>query len=141
MARVDFVISNDRHHRAMTWPLAEALAVNGHDRCRMLSLCELRGLRSPTASEAPREVEIRPVLPFHLRRSPSLGRPSASGGAGRARQTVRALTWRLMVGPRFGALLRDRPDLVVLPNDLAYPYDRIAERLCRQGVPFLLLQE
>lgn len=141
MARVDFVISNNRHHRAMTWPLAEALADLDPGRCRVLSLCELRGVRSPAAGEAPRGAEIRPVLPFHLRRSPSLGGPSAAGGAGRARSVVRDLTWRLLIGPRFRTLLADRPDLVVLPNDAAYPYDRIAILLRSTGVPFILLQE
>lgn len=37
--------------------------------------------------------------------------------------------------------LRTSPDLVILFNDGAYPYDRICRFLRRQGIPFLLLQE
>jgi hypothetical protein len=141
MARVDFVISNDRHHLAMTRPVVTALVRDGECRCRVLSLCELRGLATPTREQPPTGSEIRKVVPLRLRRSPSVGLPAEQGRISLPRRAFRALSWLLLVGPRLGSLLRRRPDLVVLPNDAAFPYDRIARLLRTRRIPFLLLQE
>ena len=69
MPRVDFLISNDRHHKAMSWPVAERLTRDGSCVVRVLSLCELRGLPTPDAAQAPEQVEICRVVPWRLRRS------------------------------------------------------------------------
>jgi hypothetical protein len=141
MPRVDFLISNDRHHVAMTWPVAGELAESGDCAVRVLSLCELRGLATPPAERAPQGVEVRRVLPLRLRSSPSAGPVARPGSPSLARRLARASIWRLLLAPRLVALLRRRPDLVVLPNDAAYPYDRIGRLTRRRRVQFLLLQE
>ena len=141
MPRVDFLISNDRHHKAMSWPVAERLTRDGSCVVRVLSLCELRGLPTPDAAKAPEHVEVCRVVPWRLRRSPSAGAASLPGALTGARTAARAIIWRLLLAPRLEALLRDAPDLVVLPNDAAFPYDRIARLLDARRVPFLLLQE
>jgi hypothetical protein len=52
---------------------------------------------------------------------------------------VRTLVWSALA-VRLHALLR-RCDVAVLPNDAAYPYDRLARLLRERGTPFVLLQE
>ncbi len=138
-ARIDVVIANDRHHAAMSFPVVEALEAAGR-RCRILSLCELRGLASPSGDRLPGGVTLRRLVPFRARRSPAIGRASRPGRPGLARRALRAAIWPPLAW-RLRALLGDRPDLVVLPNDDAYPYDRIARLLRRRRVPFLLIQE
>lgn len=137
--RVDLFIANDRHHAAMTWPVVEALAASGR-RCRILSLCELRGLASPPADRVPAGVPLERIVPSRARRSPAIGRQTRPGGPGPLRRLARALSWPPLAW-RLGDLLRDRPRLAVLPNDAAFPYDRIAGLLKRRAIPFLLLQE
>ncbi|MEM7482272.1 MAG: hypothetical protein AAF481_13935 [Acidobacteriota bacterium] len=147
MGRVDFLISNPGHHLAMSRPVIERLTRQGH-RCRVLSLCEFRGLRSPQGLQ---DVTLRRLIPFRFR-SPSLALPGArrarsagegglSSPAGRSSGRLRQAAWRLLLAGPLRAALRERPDLVVLPNDAAYPYDLIAALLRRRGLPFLLLQE
>ncbi len=141
MPRVDFVISNDGHHRTMSWPVAARLARDGGSTARVLSLCELRGLPTPAAASAPSGVEVRQVVPWRLRGSPSVGPAARPGPPTAARRLARWLIWRLLLAPRLSALLGRRPALAVLPNDAAFPYDRIARLLHVRRIPFLLLQE
>ncbi|MEO1530043.1 MAG: hypothetical protein AAFX06_31910 [Planctomycetota bacterium] len=42
---------------------------------------------------------------------------------------------------RLAALLRDRPDVVLLANDVAFPTDRIVKELHRRAIPYVLAQE
>lgn len=125
----------------MFLPVAEELLAGGGVRCRLLSLCELRGLRSPVARFTAAGVEVRRVLPFRLRRAAGLGR----GLPGRPPRALRSLVygsaWALLLRPRLARWLADPPDLAVVPNDAAFPYDFICRRLRERGVPFLLVQE
>jgi hypothetical protein len=54
---------------------------------------------------------------------------------------IRNLLWRLALRPRLEFLWRSNPDAVVLPNDAAFPYDRIAASLRTRDTPFVLIQE
>ena len=140
MPRVAFVLSNDRHHAAMFLPVAAALAARAGFDCSALSLCEFRGLRSPVEEFARAGIALRRAVPFSFR-SPSAMAGGAGGPPSRRRRLVQGAAWAALLRRPLGGLLAARPDLVVLPNDAAYPYERIAALLHRRGVPFLLAQE
>ncbi len=134
---VDFLISNHRHHPEMIRPVIEHLVARGV-RCRVVSLCEFRGLPDPGPEFRAAGIEFRSAM---SRRLPAR---SATGAAGRPRPLLRAarhLAWRLFLRRPLQALLASGPDLVVLPNDAAYPYERISAELRARRVPMLLLQE
>ncbi|MGH9464664.1 MAG: hypothetical protein ACRD0X_03390, partial [Thermoanaerobaculia bacterium] len=78
-----------------------------------------------------------------LRRS---ARSSPAGGAGGGRPSAlrrlaRQVAWHGLLRSRFARRLAAAPNLVVVPNDAAFPYDRLTDSLHRRGIPFLLLQE
>jgi hypothetical protein len=137
--RVDLVLSNPRHHAAMLLPVAAALAARPGVSCRVLSLCELRGLLSPAA---PPGVAMGRVVPLRFRSPSALPAGAAAGGrSGRRRRLARSLAWHALLRPSLALLTARRPDVAVLPNDAAYPYDRLAAALRARGVPFVLVQE
>lgn len=137
MPRVDLLVSNPRHHTAAVTPLAAPLARAGVD-ARLVSLCGLRGHPPP--------VDLPPTLRDSMvalgpRRRPAAVRPALGAVAGRRRRWLRTIGWHAMLAPQWRRLIGERPQLVVLPNDTAYPYDRIAAACRRGGHPILLLQE
>jgi hypothetical protein len=138
--RVDFVISNDRHHVAMMLPVARELADERGYVCRFLSLCELRGLPTPVERLAAAKLPVERLLPPRVRSSPTRGR-TGGGRASALRRWARRVAWQAILRPRFARQFASPPDLVVVPNDAAFPYDRLAASLRRRGIPFLLLQE
>lgn len=61
---------------------------------------------------------------------------------GKVRGLLRHAAWYARLAPRLEWQLRRRkPDLVVIPNDLAYPFDRIVDMLKRLKIRFVLYQE
>src|SRR5688572_6871276 len=90
MSFIDIVISNDRHHWAMTKPLIEAALARGH-RCRVLSLCEFRGLITPSPAEVDSKVEI---LRLSRVQRPRRAKGQGSGSTRRGSNLVRELAWR-----------------------------------------------
>ena len=140
MPRVDFLISNDGHHAAMLQPVVHALATRPDYHCRIISLCEFRGIRSPAERFQMQRVALARLLPFRFRSS-SAGRQTSRAESRRTREFVRWLSWRLLLNQPLQACLATKPDLVVLPNDAAFPYDRIARVLHARSIPFVLVQE
>jgi len=139
--RVDLYISNDRHHPAMLLPVARHLERAGW-RTRLLSLCELRGLATPSLAEDETALEsVVRVFPPGLRRSPSTGGGPVTGEGGRTRRLLRELVWRLLLAPRLARLLATPPAVAVVPNDAAFPYDRIVDLLRARDVRVVLVQE
>ncbi len=137
--RFDFLISNPGHHLAMSLPVMARLGDTGEAACRVLSLCELRGFSTPVSEIAP-HASCRRIVPWRFRK-PAQGRGGGTGPPASGRRWARTLAWRAVLAPRLRAALRRRPDLVILPNDAAYPYDLVTALLRRRGIPFLLLQE
>jgi hypothetical protein len=142
--RALFVVGNAGHHAAIAAPVARDLARRGHD-VDALSVAELRGLPSPASSFS--DARVFALVPAGLRsRMPQLGSTTGQGASASSRRAVRRLARRLVwsVGLRarvawiFG---RARPDVVVVPNDAAFPYDGIVEAARRRGLPVVLLQE
>lgn len=140
MPKIDAVISNDRHHPAMVLPVLERLGGSGHP-TRVLSLCELRGMSSPETAIHRVGAELLRLFPAGVRRSPSLGRSRSGTRRAWRRAVARSLLWHTSIDGRLRRALREPPDVVILPNDAAFPYDRIARTLHRADVPFVLLQE
>jgi len=136
MGTVDFVFSNPGHHAAMMVPVVRELAARGR-RCRLISLAELRGFTTP-ALDLPR-VDVIRAVPGGLRKSPSAGASLGKADSPK-RRAIQTAAWRLALGPRLRWLLRDT-DVVVVPNDAAFPYAQLAAGLRARAVPFVLLQE
>jgi capsular polysaccharide biosynthesis protein len=134
MATIDFVFSNPAHHRAMMHPVAGVLQARGHE-CRLVSLAELRGFKSPPANGTP----VLRAIPFSFRSSPNVGDSLGEATSGR-RKLVQQVAWRVALGPRMHYLLR-KSSLVVVPNDAVFPYAPLAAALARSGRPFVLMQE
>jgi hypothetical protein len=138
---VTFVFSNPRHHLDMMVPVAKAL---GQRRvpCRFVSLAELRGFETPDLATRLPAIDVKRALP-RIRRDPSVGAELGAGGEGTG-ATVRKLLqrglWQLALGPRLRWLLRES-ELVVVPNDAAFPYAELARQLGGAHVPFALMQE
>jgi hypothetical protein len=140
MTTVDFLITNPRHHLGMFRPVMEWLKDIGGFRLRVLSFCELRGF--PTPSDEIERVGGESYRCSSVRLSKS-SRPTqiARDRVERLpRRFVHALLWQGLI--RWRQLQRGtRPSLVVIPNDIAFPYYRIVRQLRRDGIPFLLMQE
>lgn len=134
-----FFVANPGHHTAMVAPVVRRLTHDGRA-CRVLSLCELRGLPAPTQLERDR-VPVTSIVPFQFRRP---GTPSAGGRSGAVKRTLRrglrGAAWRLLRA-RIDRCIGPETGVAVLPNDAAYPYDEIAALLRARRVPFVLLQE
>ncbi|MEZ5333388.1 MAG: hypothetical protein R2991_15410 [Thermoanaerobaculia bacterium] len=141
MRRIDLVVSNDRHHAAMAVPVVQALRARGGFSPRVLSLCELRGLTTPEGLLREAGAEVVRLVPSGLRRSPSSGGGEATAGPSRRTRALRRLVWSLLLRPHLARAWRERPAVTVVPNDFAFPYDRLADALRKRRLPFLLLQE
>lgn len=141
LSRIDFLITNDGHHTAMFRPVIRELSAHEELSCRLVSLCELRGVRSPAARYAEAGVPFVEVVPWRLRRSPAVGRKKSQQAAGRLRRWARTLAWKLLLESRLRRCFDDDSALAVLPNDGGFPYDRICRLLRRRRIPFAILQE
>jgi hypothetical protein len=109
--------------------------------CRILSLCELRGLPSPVADFQESNVVLIKLLDHQLRSSPAVGNQRAFMRTGWVRHPLRWSSWHLSLGRLLKRQWRKRPCVVVLPNDSAFPYNYIAHALKEMSIPFLLVQE
>ena len=142
MPHVDFLITNPKHHIEAALPVIKKLAVPSYGyRCRVVSLCEFRGFPTPTDRFAAANIPVVRVVPFQFR-SPSASLPGGRDGReGWLPSLVRTLVWKLLALRLYQLFKTHRPDLVVLPNDSAYPNNRICMLLHSLGIPFMLMQE
>ena len=107
---------------------------------RIVSLCELRGFDTPINAIRDLGAEYHVVSKVKFSKSSARVATARRQVHGFARQLVRSAAWHAVV--RMPSLRgARRPGLVVMPNDAAYPYDRIVQRLRSRNVPFLLVQE
>jgi hypothetical protein len=61
---------------------------------------------------------------------------------GLPRTVARMVAWRTVLRPRLRSLLKARrPDVVVVPNDIMFPYSQYIELLRAASIPFVLQQE
>lgn len=141
MARIDFCISNDGHHVAMLQPVMQLLAEKGGYQCRVVSLCEFRGIKTPFEKLNISGLSVTPVLSRRFRSSSSGGSQSGSRWSRIIRTVVRYTSWYGLLNRPLEAIWDDKPDLVVLPNDAAFPYNHIVRQLKKRRIPFVLVQE
>jgi hypothetical protein len=80
------------------------------------------------------------VLPFKFRKS-SVGRQTGSASSIWLRWIARKISWHLLLKRRLQACFQTTPDLVVLANDAAFPYNHICQLFHWRRIPFLLVQE
>lgn len=141
--RIDFVISNDRHHVATFEPIIRQLqlSLGVECMCRIVSLCELRGIETPMYGLPVEGESIISLFPRNIRRSPATGRQSGSSVQKVARKFARRLCCHLILRRQVERWLETRPGVVVVPNDAAFPYDFICAMLRSRGIPFVLVQE
>lgn len=140
-----FVIGNPNHHVAMMAPVMRELVARGHA-VDVLSLCALRGMAAPKIDIE--GVHVHDLFPRGIRRRPALGAQSGGGKDRMVRGIAREALWRTALGPALRWQMLWLPDVVVLPNDAAFPYDRINARCIspsrvalRPTVRTVLLQE
>jgi|GEM_PF-2329266 len=140
--KIDFVISNDGHHVSTFKPVIHHLRgiLGNESSLRVISLCELRGLRTPSNDTFADVESIMRLIPGDFRKSPSLGRQSGSINKA-TRSFARKMVSQLSLKRKIGQWLDSEPRLVVLANDAAFPYDLICSMLRERGIPFLLVQE
>lgn len=137
MARLTFVITNNLHHYAMMLPLAKQLAQQGHG-IRFVSFCEFRGLRTPVKELKEAGFSVRCVPPIRIRPSPKATEGVLAVVAPNSRSHLYTIFWHGLL--RYFVRL-GRPDLVIVPNDSVFPCNYLCERLLRERMPFLLIQE
>lgn len=141
MPQVDFYFSNDRHHIEMFFPVVQALAAQPGYVLRWVSLCEFRGIPTPTNRLETEGVKVIRVIPHSFRRASSGGTPSSGTVARLLRTVARLASWHLLLKRPLAHIGSQRADLAVVPNDAAFPYNHLARQLRRNGTPFLLVQE
>ena len=107
---------------------------------RVLSLCELRGFSTPTNEILSTGASCKKMIPMRLSKTSFPRKAVRKHGNGRLGRLLRALVWYGIV--RYTPETKENgPNLVVLPNDTAYPYDILVHQLRARGIPFLLMQE
>lgn len=137
MSSVAFVFTSPRHHLEMMAPVSAELTRRGIA-TKMISLAELRGF------ETPRDPALHRVLPLQLRTKPAMaGAPTtvASGErtSWRRGELAKAVVWGAL-SLRLRQLIGDA-GVVVVPNDTAYPYDRLLSQVRQRGARTVLMQE
>jgi hypothetical protein len=137
---VAFVFTNPRHHLDMMSPVARELERRGIP-CRLISLAELRGFDTPRD-----DARLIRAIPLNLRRkhrgaAPRADEPAAEPIAARLRRTelARRWVWRALDLRLRGLLQGAR--VVVVPNDLAYPYRELVSTVHARGARCVLMQE
>lgn len=141
MKVVHFYISNPNHHWQMMKTIVKEL-----DRAIVspvvVSLCELRRMQSPTDEATALGVIIRVMGSLKVKgASTSSGKKYVGGNQAFLRNLLRGVFWRMKVLPQLKEINATAPNLVVVPNDIAYPFDKICRWLAKKKIPFVLLQE
>jgi hypothetical protein len=133
--RVAVVIGNPGHHTAMLEPVIRLLARD--HAVEVLSVCEFRGLATPTVDG----IAVHALFPGGVRRSIAAGAHTGRASDRLLRRLADELLWKTTMGPRLRWLLRTRPEVALLPNDVAYRYNRIRRQLEKGGTCVVLVQE
>lgn len=137
---IALVLSNPKHHAEMMIPIARALSRRGH-RVRIVSLAELRGFATPAWQLD--DIEVVRAIPARLRKDPALGAGVGTDPGDRAGTLLRRTAQVAVLGalgPRLAWLLRGAR-VVLIPNDVAYPYRELVAALKLLNIPYALLQE
>jgi hypothetical protein len=137
MGSVAFVFTSPGHHLEMMAPVADELRRRGIA-CRMISLAELRGLNTPAGRG------LRRVLPYNVRRKPASAGAASTVSSDGPRSWWRGKLAQVVVWNALALRLRQLiagADVVVVPNDTAYPYDKLLTQVHDRGARTVLMQE
>ena len=137
MPSVAFVFTSPRHHLEMMAPVAAELERRGVV-CRMISLAELRG------HDTPRGKGLLRVLPLNLRSKPAMAGAPTTVATDEPKSWKRGSLAKRVVWAILSLRLRQLlagADVVVVPNDTAYPYDQLLAMVRRRGARTILMQE
>jgi hypothetical protein len=141
MKSIHFYISNPNHHWQMMKPMMAQLKSNNVN-VILISLCEFR--RMPT----PEKELIGLGIPFFKLASlkfkgttTSTGKKYIGGNQAFVRNFMRTIIWHAKIKKELEQVNTQRPDWVVVPNDIAYPFNRICDWFTKKGIRFLLFQE
>lgn len=138
MKRIDFYISNNNHHWDNFRPVIQILIERGYQ-VRLISLCELRRMRSPDTSDL--NIQIIQLFSKIKGLKTSSGSKGIGGNQSILRNVLRYFLWIFLLRIRLKKVNRYKPDLVIVPNDVAFPYNYICSFLKKHGISFFLFQE
>ena len=139
--RVDFYISNNNHHWHMMRPVMLALREKGVE-VRLVSLCEFRRMASPIGN-----LEALGLPYFILQglkfggADTSTGKKGLGGNKAPLRNFLRLLIWIILLRRSLIKANKLLPAMVVVPNDVAFPFDRICRWFSKKKIRFILFQE
>ncbi len=141
MKVIHFYISNPNHHWQMVKPIMIQLKLQ-NIRVVLISLCEFRRMQTP--AEQLNDLDIPFVSLASLKfkgTSTSTGKKFIGGNQAFLRNLIRTIIWHLKIKKELIHVNKQRPDWVVVPNDIAYPFSKICKWFVKKKIPFLLLQE
>lgn len=130
---IAFLFSNPGHHVQMMEPVIRRLRAQGHH-ARVISLAELRGFAAPISVA---DVRVDQAIP-HWRKQPSWGSGGASAPSFKRRLARSAVGVALRA--RLWPWLRS-VDTIVVPNDMAFPYDAIVHDALSEKKRVVVMQE
>ena len=141
MKTVHFYISNNNHHWQMMKPVMQQLQ-QYQVRVVLMSLCEFRRMETPETELKEMGISFVRLASLKFKgSSTSTGKKHIGGNKAFVRNLLRLLIWHIKVKSGIKEVNRTKPDLVVVPNDIAYPFDKICKWLTKNKIPFLLQQE
>ena len=138
---IDFYITNPNHHwenfRPIILELKErAIAV------RIVSLCEFRRMNSPIDEWERLGIDYTILFSLKFKNtSTSTGKKSIGGNKSFIRNLLRDLIWWFKLKPSLKKANATLPKLAVIPNDIAYPLNKVLKFLKKKDVYTILYQE
>jgi hypothetical protein len=139
---IHFYISNSNHHWQMMRPVIKQLQLAGDVYPVLVSLCEFRRMETPEAELKQMGIVFLKLLSLKTKSTAtSTGAKHIGGNQAWLRNMLRNLVWALRLRKRVADANNQRPDLVVIPNDTAYPFNKICSWLRARSIPFVLFQE
>jgi hypothetical protein len=109
---------------------------------KLISLCEFRRMETPERELKALAIPFVRLVSLKFKgATTSTGKKNIGGNKAFVRNVLRSLVWFSKVKGSLTRVNQIPPDLVVVPNDIAFPFDRICRWLKRREIPFILQQE
>lgn len=141
MKVVHFYISNSNHHWQMMKPIIREVLKSKNVSIKLISLCGFRRMETPAAELANMGVNFEDIASLKFKGATTSTGQNVGGSQGILRKTIRAILWLFWVMPDFVRVNKQLPDLVIVPNDIAFPFDRMCKWFRNKKIRFMLIQE
>jgi len=141
MKLVHFYISNNNHHWQIMKPIIIETLKNKNVSIKLISLCGFRRMETPAKELDGLGVAYEDIASLKFKGATTSTGQNVGGSQGILRKTIRAVLWTFWVKLDFVRVNRQLPDLVIVPNDIAFPFDRICKWFRKKKVRFMLIQE